>query len=82
MFSTVKNFLNTTKQDRKLFGETCVNYVFGTLSTFQSDVVYGRSSGLILSGNLSPDYFLITSTGYLNAARTIGWGELNIAGRK
>jgi prepilin-type N-terminal cleavage/methylation domain-containing protein len=70
MIQMSRNLFSTTPQERKIYGETCINYVFGKLSNFTSDITYGRYSGFLLTGDLSPDYFLLTATGYLDSTRT------------
>jgi predicted nucleotidyltransferase component of viral defense system len=47
----VKNFLNTGRQEKLIFGETCVNYLFGEMQRFSDDLKFSKNSVTSLSGS-------------------------------
>lgn len=42
IFSMTRNFFNVSRQNKLVFGETCLNYVFGEIDKFQTDIKYGK----------------------------------------
>jgi hypothetical protein len=46
----VKNFLNTGRQEKLIFGETCMNYVFGEIQRFQDDIKMNKTRWMDING--------------------------------
>ena len=73
-----RNFLNTARQERILFGENCINYIFWQVEKVQSDINYERNNSLLMNGWQSPWYFGFTYDWYLTGNN--GRGEVNVFG--
>lgn len=73
-----RNFLNTTRQERVIFGETCVNYVFWEIERVQSDIDYERNTKLLMDNWLSPDFFAFRYNGFKDI--TNGAGQIWVMG--
>ncbi len=42
IFGMTRNFFNVWRQKKLVFWETCLNYVFGEIDKFQTDIKYGK----------------------------------------
>lgn len=74
-----KNFLNTTRQERILFGENCINYIFWQIEKVQSDINYERNNNLLMTGGKSPWYFGFTYDWQLSGNDIENW-EIRVFG--
>ncbi len=76
-----RNFLNTTRQERVIFWETCVNYIFWEIEKIQSDIDYERNTKLLINNGsslITPDFFAFRYNGFKN---TTNWsGQIAIQG--
>ena len=49
-----RNFLNTTKQEKTIFGENCLRYVYGEIQKFSSDIMYEKKWLYIMQDGSDP----------------------------
>lgn len=71
-----RNFLNTTRQERVIFWETCVNYIFWEIERIQSDIDYERNTKLLMNDWLPPNFFTFKYSGFKNT--TNGAGQIKV----
>lgn len=50
LFVISRSFLNVNRQEKFLFGERCMKYMFTELDKFQTDFTYGKNSVNTISG--------------------------------
>jgi len=80
LFRTIKSVINTDEQNKKVFGETCINRIYGDLTAFKNDVDYGRYTWFFLAGGIPPQYVTISMTWFLANSRTRSWWEIVMRG--
>ena len=67
-----KNFLKTDRQAKIIFGETCVNYLFGEMKRFHNDIVYGKNLiGISPHGPRGPLGRIVSVASTISAQKTI-----------
>ena len=60
IFAISKSFFNISRQEKLVFWETCVNYIFGEFSKFESDIKYGKNIYAYVSWTaLTPTSYII-----------------------
>lgn len=58
-----KNLLSTTRQEKVLFGEHCVNYIFWQIEKNQTAIMYDRSNTLFMTGTILPSHYAFIFNG-------------------
>lgn len=49
-----RNFLNTTRQEKTIFGETCLHYIYGEVQKFSSDILYEKKWLYVMQDGTNP----------------------------